>query len=206
MATLVVASNNPGKLHEFRKILAALPLSLVAASDAGVTVFPPEIGVTFAENARAKARYVTGMTGQPALGDDSGLVVDALNGAPGVFSARFGGAGLSDHDRCLLLLDKLKAVPHASRTARFIAALALSLPDGSVLESEGHLAGIIADQPRGTSGFGYDPLFIVGGTDRTLAEMQDDEKNAISHRARAFAALRPRLVAAQLAGGFIAPQ
>jgi XTP/dITP diphosphohydrolase len=196
MRTLVLASNNAGKLHEFRAILADLPISVIAAGDAGVASFPPETGTTFAENARAKARHVMERTGESALADDSGLVVDALDGAPGVYSARFGGPGLTDHDRCLLLLERLHAVPDAPRAAYFIAALALSLPDGRLLEAEGRLDGTIGEEPRGLGGFGYDPLFIVRGAARTLAELRDDEKNAISHRARALHALRPQLIAA----------
>lgn len=200
MRTLVLATNNDSKVHEFRALLAGLPVAVIAAREAGVTDFPTETGATFAENARAKARYITEMTGHAALADDSGLVVDALDGAPGVYSARFGGVGLSDRDRSLLLLEKLRALPQASRAARFIAALALSLPDGALLESEGRLDGSIADAPRGTAGFGYDPIFLVSDTSRTLGEMDDDEKNAISHRAHAFAALRPRLIAALSTG------
>lgn len=192
---LVLASNNAGKLGEFRALLGDLPIPLVTAREAGVRAFPPETGATFAANARAKARHVTEVTGLPALADDSGLVVDALDGAPGVRSARFGGPGLTDRDRYLLLLTQLDAMLHTSRTARFIAALACSLPDGRIIEAEGRLEGAIANAPRGTHGFGYDPIFIVGGTEQTLAEMRDDEKNAISHRARAVAALRPQLVA-----------
>lgn len=197
---LVLASNNVGKLGEFRDLLGDLQIPLVTARDAGVLTFPPETGETFAANARAKARYVTDQTGRPALADDSGLIVDALDGAPGVLSARFGGPGLTDRDRCSLLLTRLAAIPDASRAARFVAALALSLPDGRIIESEGKLEGAIAHEPRGAFGFGYDPIFIVGGTDRTLAEMRDDEKNAISHRARALHALHARLVAALSAG------
>lgn len=200
MAVVVLASNNDGKLREFRALLADLPLEMIAARDAGVVAFPPETGATFAANARAKARFVTEMTGKPALADDSGLVVDALGGAPGVQSARFGGGGLSDRDRCLLLLATLRSLPGAARTARFIAALALSLPDGTLIETEGRLEGEIANEPRGTAGFGYDPVFIVIGTNRTLAELSDVEKNAISHRARALDALRPRLLVALSAG------
>lgn len=195
MTVLVLATHNDGKVGEFRDLLADLPITVIAARDADVHAFPPETGATFAENARAKARYVTTATGKPALADDSGLIVDALDGAPGVFSARFGGDGLDDRGRFLLLLERLRAVPQASRAARFVAALALSLPDGRMIESEGVLEGTIADEPRGSAGFGYDPVFIVGSTGRTLAEMRDGEKNAISHRARAFDALRPRLIA-----------
>lgn len=195
MTVLVLATNNQGKVREFRDLLADLPITVIAACDAGVNAFPPETGATFAENARAKARFVTTSTGKPALADDSGLIVDALGGAPGVLSARFGGDGLDDRGRSLLLLERLQTVPQESRAARFIAALALSLPDGRLIEAAGVLEGTVVEEPRGSSGFGYDPVFIVGGTDRTLAEMRDDEKNAISHRARAFETLRPRLIA-----------
>jgi len=195
VTVLVLATNNDGKVREFRELLTDLPFVVVAARDVGVNAFPPETGATFAENARAKARFVTTFTGQPALADDSGLIVDALDGAPGVLSARFGGEGLDDRGRVLLLLERLQAVPQASRAARFIAALALSLPDGRLIESEGVLEGTIAEEPRGSAGFGYDPVFVVGHAGRTLAEMPDNEKNAISHRARALDALRPRLIA-----------
>jgi len=200
VTVLVLATNNQGKVREFRDLLADLPLTVIAAREAGVNAFPPEIGATFAENARAKARFVSAMTGKPALADDSGLIVDALDGAPGVLSARFGGEGLDDRGRTLLLLERLRAVPQALRAASFVAALALALPDGRLIESEGMVEGTIADEPRGSAGFGYDPVFIVGNTGRTLAEMREAEKNAISHRARALDALRPRLIAALSAG------
>ncbi len=201
MTVLVLATHNDGKVREFRALLADLPITVIAARDAGVNLFPPETDATFAENARAKARFVTASTGKPALADDSGLIVDALDGAPGVLSARFGGNGLDDRGRTHLLLERLRAVPQPSRAARFIAALALSLPDGRLIESAGVLEGTVAEEPRGSAGFGYDPVFIVSGADRTLAEMSDDEKNANSHRARAFDALRPRLIAVLSAGG-----
>jgi len=192
----VIASNNPGKLREFDALLADVPARFIAARDAGVADFPPETGATFAANARAKAMFVTGETGQPAIADDSGLVVDALGSIPGVYSARYGEPGMSDADRWRLLLDNLRPVAPENRAARFIAAIALSLPDGAVHEVEGWLEGSIASSARGANGFGYDPVFIVGRTGRTLAEMADDEKNALSHRARAIAALRPALLAA----------
>jgi XTP/dITP diphosphohydrolase len=195
-ATLVLATNNAGKVREFAALLIDLPVRLVAARDAGVLAFPPETGETFAANARAKAVHVTAETGFPSLADDSGLVVDALGGAPGVYSARYGGPDATDADRWTLLLAALRNVPPEARTARFVAALALSLPDGTLIETEGYLEGMIADAARGTHGFGYDPIFLVGNTGRTLAELADDAKNGISHRARAFAALRPQLLAA----------
>jgi XTP/dITP diphosphohydrolase len=183
-------------MREFPALLADLPVHLVSAREAGVSSFPPETGETFAANARAKAIHVTAETGLPALADDSGLVVDALGGAPGVYSARYGGPDATDTDRYALLLDALQGVSPEARTARFVAVLALSLPGGTVIDAEGRLEGAIANAARGTNGFGYDPIFLVGDTDRTLAELTDDEKNGISHRARALAALRPRLLAA----------
>lgn len=182
-------------MREFTALLADVPARFLAARDAGIAAMPPETGATFAENARAKAVYVTSVTGLPAIADDSGLVVDALGGAPGVYSARYGAPSLSDADRWRLLLDNLRAVDHDKRAARFIAAVALSLPDGAVHVAEGRLEGSIADVARGDNGFGYDPVFLVEDTGRTLAEMDGDEKNRLSHRARALAALRPALVA-----------
>lgn len=183
-------------MREFAALLADLPVRVIPAREAGVAAFPPEAGETFAANARAKATYVTALTGGAALADDSGLSVDALGGAPGIYSARYGGPDASDADRCNMLLQGLRDVPPEARTARFIAAIALSLPDGSVFESEGRLEGAISSAPRGTNGFGYDPVFVVAGMDRTLAEMGDAEKNRLSHRARALSDLRPRLLAA----------
>jgi XTP/dITP diphosphohydrolase len=197
----VIATNNSGKLREFDVLLADIPARFIAARDAGVTTFPPETGSTFAANARAKASFVTAETGYPAIADDSGLAVDALDGIPGVYSARYGGSGLSDADRWCLLLENLRSVSPEDRSARFIAAIAFSLPDGTVHEAEGRLEGSIAASARGEYGFGYDPVFLVGDTGRTLAEMADEEKNSLSHRARAVAALRPALVAALAALG-----
>jgi XTP/dITP diphosphohydrolase len=196
VATIVLATNNAGKMREFAALLADLPVHLMTAREAGVLTFPPETGETFAANARTKAVHVTAETGLAALADDSGLVVDALGGAPGIYSARYGGPDASDADRCSLILDALRTVPPEVRTARFVAAIALSLPDGTIIDADGILEGAIADAARGTQGFGYDPIFLVAGTDRTLAEFVDDAKNGISHRARALAALRPRLLAA----------
>ena len=193
---IVLATNNAGKVREFAALLADLPVHLMTAREAGVSTFPPETGETFADNARAKAAHVTARRVYAALADDSGLVVDALDGAPGVYSARYGGPDATDADRCSLILHALRVVPPAARTARFVAAIALSLPDGTLIETEGSVEGAIADAPRGTHGFGYDPIFLVGDTGRTLAELADDEKNGISHRARALAVLRPRLIAA----------
>lgn len=195
MPEIILATQNTGKVREFAALFTDLPVHLITARDAGVASFPPETGDTFAANARAKAVYIATQTGRAAIADDSGLAVDALDGAPGIYSARYGGPGLSDAHRCDLLLAALRDVPTAERTARFIAAMALALPDGTLIEAEGRLEGSITDAPRGMNGFGYDPIFVVAGTERTLAEYSDDEKNGISHRAWALDALRPRLLA-----------
>ncbi len=193
LPTVVVATQNAGKVREFAALLADLPARFVTARQAGVEELPEETGSTFAENAALKALFVAEATGLPALADDSGLVIDALGGAPGVYSARYGGPGLTDRDRYTRVLDELRAVPPAERTARFVAALAFVLPDGTLHRAEGIVEGTIADAPRGTSGFGYDPIFIPHGESRTFAEIPEDEKNRMSHRARAIAALRPTL-------------
>ena len=192
-ATLVIATGNRGKLREFQALLGDLPVRLISAYEAGVTDFPPEVGATFVENARAKAAFVAQATGLPALADDSGLVVDALDGAPGVLSARYCGPDATDEDRWRRVLHLLDDVPAERRTASFVAVVAFAYPNGKEYEEEGILEGRIAREARGTNGFGYDPIFLVDGTDRTLAEMNDDEKNVISHRARALAAILPTL-------------
>lgn len=192
--TLIIATANPGKLRDFAELLDLPGVQIIAAGEAGVQEWPPETGETFAENANAKTRYAMEVTGLPALGDDSGLIVDALGGIPGVYSARYGGAGLSARDRYLLLLANLIGVPAAQRTARFVSALAFVLPNGTIHEAQGQWEGTIADAPRGVYGFGYDPIFIPAGDTRTAGELSDTEKSVTSHRARAFAALRPALV------------
>jgi XTP/dITP diphosphohydrolase len=193
LPVIVVATQNAGKVREFAVLLADLPARFVTAREAGVLVLPEETGTTFAENAAIKARAVAAATGLPALADDSGLVVDALDGAPGVFSARYGGAGLTDRDRHTLVLNQLRDAAPAGRTARFVAVLALVLPDGGMHQAEGTVEGAIADAPRGSGGFGYDPIFVPHGEDSTFAEIPADQKNRMSHRARALAALRPAL-------------
>lgn len=187
---VVVATQNAGKVREFAALLADTDWTLVPARDAGVEALPEETGTTFAENATLKARAVMEATGLPALADDSGLVVDALGGEPGVHSARYGGPGLTDADRYHRVLDALRDVPDDRRTARFVAVLALALPDGTLHTAEGVVEGHIARAPRGDNGFGYDPIFVPLGETRTTAEMPEAEKNRISHRARAVTALR----------------
>ncbi len=186
---LVVATANPGKLREYRALLDGLGLVLVALP-ASVSP-PPETGDTFLANARIKAHHAARHTGLFALGDDSGLEVTALGGWPGVSSARFAGEGATDAQRMAQVLDRLR--PHRDRSAAMRTALVLAGPDGSESWAEGVLRGTVAFAPRGSRGFGYDPLFVPEGFTGTLAELGPEVKDRISHRARAAAALRPAI-------------
>jgi XTP/dITP diphosphohydrolase len=186
---IVLATRNPGKIAELRRILSGFDI-------VGLEEFPSigevaETGVTFEENALLKAHAVAQGSGLPAVADDSGLCVDVLNGMPGVFSARWSGRHGDDQANLDLLLAQVSDVPADKLTARFACAAALALPSGEARVVEGTLAGhIIADQ-RGANGFGYDPIFVPEGDTRTTAELSPDEKDAISHRGRAFRALAP---------------
>ncbi len=196
---LVMATRNPGKLRELRQILAGLDLRL-----AGLDEFPelpeiPETGATFAANAAAKAREVARLTKLPALADDSGLEVAALDGRPGVFSARYAQdltapAAPTDADNWGKLLQEMREIPLKARQARFVCEIALALPDGRLFRARGECAGRIAPAPQGTQGFGYDPVFWVDEYGATMAQLGPAVKNRISHRARALAALRELLV------------
>ncbi len=186
---LVFATSNPGKLREFRAILGELPVAF-SALDAFPGVQLPEEGEEYEENAVVKARAVADQTGLPALADDSGLEVSALGGAPGPLSARFGGAGLDDAGRVEKLLASIAASGTEDRSARFVCVVALAFPGGEVITARGECAGRILAAPRGHSGFGYDPVFEVEGDVRSMAELSADEKNRISHRARALRSLR----------------
>lgn len=182
---LVLASRNPGKLKEFRTILGALGVEVLSESEAGLALEVEETGATFEENSFLKADAVTRASGLGAIADDSGLMVDALDGAPGVYSARFGGRE-TDAERIALLLEKLRGVPPGRRTARFVSVVTCRLPDGRTLTARGTCEGLIAEAPRGAGGFGYDPVFFVPSLGKTFAEMTDGEKNAISHRGAAL--------------------
>jgi len=182
---LLVATGNAGKKREFVELLAALPLEIVSLRDVGITNDVPETGATFSENALLKARAYAAVSGLLTLADDSGLEVDALGGAPGVLSARYGGPGLDDRGRYELLLHNLVAVPDARRTARFCCVIALVSPSGREALAEGVCEGRITHAPRGVHGFGYDPVFWVDGEGSTMAELTPARKNAISHRALA---------------------
>jgi XTP/dITP diphosphohydrolase len=180
---IVLATRNEGKVAELRRILGGLDVDLVSAADLGLEQVE-ETGETFAENALAKARSAVAVSGLPALADDSGLVVDQLEGQPGVRSARFAGPDADDEANVRLVLEQLLGMP--GRSARFVCVAALVTPDGREWTAEGVVNGHIVDKPRGTGGFGYDPIFQPVGEVRTTAEMDPEEKDAISHRGRAF--------------------
>lgn len=182
---LVLASKNKKKLEEMQAILEELGVQVCSEADAGVDVEVEETGATFAENSLLKASAVMKAAGLPAVADDSGLCVDALNGAPGVYSARYGGPELDDAGRCRLLLENMRGL--GPRTARFVSAITCCLPNGDVITACGECRGTIAFAPQGTDGFGYDPLFWIPQEKKTFAQMTPEEKNAISHRGRALA-------------------
>jgi XTP/dITP diphosphohydrolase len=189
---LYVATGNAGKVREIRAILlgalADLPIEILPITGEPSVRFPPE-GVDYTANAVAKAAAVADQLGHAAVADDSGLEVDALGGGPGALSARYGGEGLEDADRWQRLLGELEGVPLAERTARFVCVAALVTPDGVSVTERGECEGRILEAPRGDGGFGYDPVFEVAPLRRAMAELGAEEKDAISHRARAFRAL-----------------
>ncbi|AFT68508.1 Nucleoside-triphosphatase [Alloalcanivorax dieselolei B5] len=194
MATLVLASGNRKKLEEMNAILAPLDMTIVPQSDFDVPE-ADETGLTFVENAILKARNAARHTGLPAIADDSGLEVDALNGAPGIYSARFSGVGASDAKNNALLVEMLGDLPDVPRTARYQALLVLMrhAEDPTPLVCHGSWEGEIVLEPRGEHGFGYDPHFQISGDGRTAAEMPPEEKNRVSHRARALQQLIAQL-------------
>ncbi len=193
MDTLVIATKNKGKLREFRELLIPLPCSILSLADLSIDAECEETGSTFAENARIKALAYSQLTPFPVLADDSGLEVEALGGRPGIYSARYAGTGASDADRIRKLLDELEQLS-GLRNARFVCALACAKEGQLVLEAEGECCGIIAKEPRGNNGFGYDPVFFFPELGKTYAELSQVEKNAHSHRARAVAAFISRIV------------
>ena len=196
---LVMASRNPGKLRELRQILQDLDLRLLGLDDFPGLPEIPEEGLTFRENAAAKAREVARLTKLPALADDSGLEVAALKGRPGVFSARYAQdrtapLAPSDADNWRKLLDEMRDLPWGQRQARFVCEIALALPDGRLFRARGECPGRIATSPQGTQGFGYDPVFWLEEYGATMAQLGPEVKNRLSHRARALAALREILL------------
>ncbi len=190
---LLIATGNRGKVDEFRGILAGSGWQVIAPAAAGVSLEVDETGGSYAENARLKAEAFSRASGLAALADDSGLEVDALGGEPGVFHHVRGWDGRDQGERIQVLLDALRDVPPQRRTARFRAAIVVVLPDGSSIEAEGACEGVVARAPAGDGGFGYDPVFLPAGLDRTMAELTAAEKNRISHRAVATARLLPEL-------------
>ena len=189
---LLLGTRNAGKVAELRALLKGLDLDLVSVADlADPPPDPPEDAPTYAENAIFKAVAYARATGLPTVADDSGLEVDALGGAPGVRSRRYFGDDVPADQRNRMLLALLDGVTH--RTARFVAVIALAQPDGRVETFDGEVRGEIAESPRGADGFGYDPLFVIENDGRTMAELPQDEKNAISHRGLAAAKLRAAL-------------
>jgi XTP/dITP diphosphohydrolase len=196
---LVIATTNPGKLREVALILEHLPLTLRALTEFEDIVTMEETGHTYAENAQLKARGYATQISLGVIADDSGLEVDALEGAPGVRSARYSGESASDQDRVSHLLSNLAGVPEPKRTARFVSAIAVAESDGRIIHTaSGICEGMITLQPRGTGGFGYDPIFVPSGYDETLAELSSAIKNRISHRAQALLATRAFLWSRQI--------
>ncbi|MQA79453.1 MAG: RdgB/HAM1 family non-canonical purine NTP pyrophosphatase [Streptosporangiales bacterium] len=192
---LLLATRNAHKVEELRRILAAAG---IGAEIVDASAFPEvpdvaETGATFADNALLKARAFASATALPSVADDSGIAVDALNGMPGVLSARWSGRDGDDRTNLALVLDQLADVPDERRGASFVCAAAVALPDGTERVVEGTLPGLVVREPRGGGGFGYDPVFVPEGETRTTAELSPDEKDAISHRGRAFRALIPVL-------------
>lgn len=187
---LVLATRNAHKAVEIRALLADLPLEVRSPADYPEIPDVEETGATFAENADLKAQAIAAATGQLALADDSGLVVDALDGAPGIYSSRFAGPGATDQQKNEKLLALLKDVPESQRAARFVAAVSIASPDGRVQSVTATCEGRIAFAPRGEHGFGYDPVFLLPDRGLTMAELHPEEKNRISHRAQAMTQAR----------------
>lgn len=184
---LLIATNNKGKLREYCSLLSGIPFELVSLDDVGMEDVPEETGETMEENARIKATAAAAKSGLLTLADDSGLEVDALGGEPGVRSARYAGENATDADRVQFLLAKLSDVPMSRRSARFLCVIAVSTPSGEVSVVEGECGGVIAMAPVGQHGFGYDPVFIVPELGKTMAELSAEDKDRISHRAKAAA-------------------
>jgi non-canonical purine NTP pyrophosphatase (RdgB/HAM1 family) len=188
MEQLVIATKNSGKVREFRDLLLPLQCEVLSLADLAIDAEFEETGITFGENARLKALAYSHLTALPIIADDSGLEVDALGGKPGIYSARYAGEGASDADRIRKLLEELGHCS-GSRDARFVCALAFARAGQLLLEAEGECRGVIANEPRGNNGFGYDPVFYFPALGKTYAELTEMEKNTHSHRARAVAAL-----------------
>ena len=191
---LLLATNNKGKLREYQSLLQGIPFEIVTLADQGITADVAEIGKSFEENAALKATSLAATSWLLSLADDSGLEVDALGGEPGSLSHRYAGENASDADRVDFLLSKLKDVPEKKRTAQFRCVIAIAEPHGRVELCSGVCRGVIINEPRGTNGFGYDPIFYIPELGKTMAELTLEEKNRISHRARAAEKARELLM------------
>jgi XTP/dITP diphosphohydrolase len=190
---LLLATNNRGKIREYRELLRGIPFDIVTPADLGMSVSVEEAGASFKENAALKAVAAARQTGLLSLADDSGLEVDDLGGAPGPLSSRYAGAKASDKDRIDLLLSRLQDIPVRERSARFRCVIAIASLDGKVELFHGVCSGLITDTLRGTQGFGYDPIFLIPELGKTMAELTLEEKNKVSHRARAAGKAREYL-------------
>ena len=191
--TVVIASTNPGKIAEVRQILEKVPLRLLSRDEVGGWPEVEETGSTFLANALLKARAVAGFTGRAALADDSGIEVDALDGAPGIRSARFAGPDATDEQNNRRLVAALDGLAPEERTARYRCVVVVVTPEGEEIAGVGSCEGRIALEPRGSGGFGYDPWFVPEGESRTMAELSAEEKHAISHRGKALRGLAEQL-------------
>ena len=196
MKDIVLATRNLKKVGEIKALLADTPVNVLSLLDFPDIPDTPETGATFAGNAEIKARAASQATGEIVLADDSGLEVDALGGEPGVYSNRFAGPGASDCDKYMRILELLEGVPDEKRTARFRAVMAVATPEGDVTVVEGVCEGRIARKPKGTNGFGYDPIFYLPELGKMMAELTPEEKNAISHRGKALRAAKNLLIQA----------
>jgi XTP/dITP diphosphohydrolase len=191
--TFVIATGNKHKLEEIQRILAPLGVDVLSLAQAGVHSEVEETGTTFEQNAVLKALVVSRAADMPCIADDSGLEVDALNGAPGIYSARYAGEYATDDQRILKLLTALEGVPSEARTARFVCAICCIFPDGRSFIVKGECEGSIAFERSGQSGFGYDPVFIEESTGKTFAQLTDAEKDMLSHRGKALNAFKNKL-------------
>ncbi|MCI6990667.1 MAG: XTP/dITP diphosphatase [Clostridiales bacterium] len=182
---VVLASHNKKKMVEMRAILSRMGVEVISQAEVGLDLEPEETGTTFEENARIKAKAVMEASGLPAIADDSGLMVDALGGEPGVYSARYGGEGLDDTGRWQLLLKNMAG--QTNRACKFVSVICCAFPDGTELMARGECPGVLAQGPSGDGGFGYDPVFYLPQLGKTMAQLTPEEKNQISHRAQALA-------------------
>lgn len=183
---IILATNNKSKVKEISEMMSGSDITFESLADAGINVEVEETGSTFEENALLKAREICKLSGKPTISDDSGLEIDALDGAPGIYSSRFMGEDTSYDIKNNALIEKLENVADPDRTARFRCCMALVLPDGREFVTEGAMEGIIAREPKGINGFGYDPILFIPEYNRTSAELSSEEKNNISHRGEAL--------------------